>query len=122
FRGTLKHSVVVAGNRLCHPESMFVRSRFGDSLYPVVCTAVLTVVCTLLAGGCFGGQSGGEAGERPAPCACLTEGDRPVRARILGLHSGCAELEVLEVLTQPIANEYLPLETGDVFGGVLVAS
>ena len=90
-----------------------VRSPFARS-WAVVCAAVAT--------SCFGGQSGGEVGDRPAPCACLSEGDRPARARILRLHGGCAELEVLEMLAQPIANEYLPLEAGDVFGGVLVAS
>lgn len=105
---------MVADKRLCHAESMVLRSPFGST--------ASAVLCAVLAGGCFGGQSGGEVGEQPAPCACLSEGDRPVRALILQLSGGCAELEVLDVLTQPIANEYLPLETGDVFGGVLVAS
>lgn len=78
----------------------------------------------LLGVGCLGGQSGGETGardpsEQPIPCACMPEGERPVRARITRLASGCAELEVLEQLVAPDPDEYKPLEVGDVFGGVL---
>jgi hypothetical protein len=73
---------------------------------------------------CLGGQSGGETGthappDLPLPCACIPEGEHPVRARITRLTSGCAELEVLGQLVTPEPDEYRPLEVGNVFGGVL---
>lgn len=80
----------------------------------------------VLSSGCLGGQSGGETGEdphadAPAPCACMADGTRPVRARVTALAGGCAELQVIEVLVAPAADEHLPLRVGDVFGGVLEA-
>lgn len=116
FRGNSEHSVLVAAAGLCHPDSMSIHLPFARWR-----SLIHAVACTVLSG-CFGGQSGGDVGERPAPCACFNQGDQPVRARILRVDGGCAELEVLEVLTEPVPNEYLPLETGDVFGGVIVAS
>lgn len=118
FCGSLGHSTVVRRLRLCHLEDMRFRSLTAEFL------RWCTYSSALLSSGCLGGQSGGETGnharpDSPAPCACIPDGSRPVRARVTALQGGCAELEVLEVLAEPQANEYLPLRVGDVFGGVL---
>lgn len=80
-----------------------------------------------LVSGCLGGQSGGETNDEavhlpdaPAACACIAAGEHAIHGRVTRLEAGCAELVVVELLDAPSSHEYMPLEVGATFGGVVI--
>lgn len=119
FRGNLK---VGRPRELCQAGGM----RSGSFTFDWLRSApLLCGIAAHLLNGCLGGQSGGETTsartepDGPGACACVAPGTRPVRARITRLEGGCAELTVVDVLEEPLPDEYQPLQAGDRFGGVL---